>query len=136
MSDSVVEPDAPRSVVERFYRSTTAGDMADALECLAPDIVLHQAESLPYAGSHHGLAAAAAVAGQIAEVLDLAGMVVDDIVADGEHVVGLVRLPLRSDPSREMRLSEHSWVRNGKIAEVRAFYWDTAALLDRASDPQ
>ena len=42
-------------VVERFEHAFVRGDMDEVLTLLAPDVVVHEASSLPYPGDHRGI---------------------------------------------------------------------------------
>ncbi len=42
------------ALVQSGYAAAAAGDMAAVMALLAPDIVWHEAETLPYGGVHHG----------------------------------------------------------------------------------
>jgi ketosteroid isomerase-like protein len=122
------------NVVERFEDAFVRGDMDEILSLLSPDIVVHEAPSLPYPGDHQGhdgflrLADAFNSVWEIVSDLDLTFM-----DAGEAHVVVLVAFDVvtRSTgvPLR-LRLVEVYTVRDGRIADLDVYYRDTAAIVE------
>jgi uncharacterized protein len=122
------------NVVERFEDAFVRGDMEEVLSLLSPDIVVHEAPSLPYPGDHQGydgflrLADAFNSVWEIVSDLDLTFM-----DAGEAHVVVRVAFDVvtRSTgvPLR-LRLVEVYTVRDGRIADLDVYYRDTAAIVE------
>ena len=121
-----------KRVIEGIYDAAKKGDMAGILADFHPDMVLHEAASLPWGGTYKGVPAVVEGLSAVFAHYDLAGLVVERVFADGEWGASLIRLPRKDDPSIEMTMSEHYHVRDGKVVEAWPFYWDTAAVLETA----
>jgi uncharacterized protein len=99
----------------------------------APDVVLHQADALPYGGTWRGHAGlerffvAMSAAWESFEMLDQEFHPAGDVVV----VRTEVRATARST-GRELEFPILQTVRviEGRITEVWPFYWDTAAIAD------
>lgn len=116
--------------VQNIYDAFARGDAETAASFFSSNIVLHEPESLPYGGTYIGLEEIAGAVGEIAQRLDLSGLHVEKLIGDSETVVALVRGTWRGDNGRnvEVRLSEWFTFADGKVVELRAFYWDSGAL--------
>ncbi|MEV6881390.1 nuclear transport factor 2 family protein [Streptomyces sp. NPDC051135] len=99
----------------------------------SPDVELHQADALPYGGTwrgHEGIRRFFLVMGEVWESFD---MVEQKFLATGETAVVLTRIRARARATgRELGfpLLQAITVRDGRITEVRPFYWDTQAIAD------
>ncbi|MEV3924935.1 nuclear transport factor 2 family protein [Actinomadura coerulea] len=105
---------------------------------LAPDVVIHQAPSLPYGGAWRGhdgferFMAAMSEAWRSLEFLDRRQWVDGDTVVISNHG----RLTARATGrSIETTVLQRITVRDGLIAELWPFYWDTAAVSDALTRP-
>ncbi|MFC9297262.1 nuclear transport factor 2 family protein [Streptomyces sp. NPDC057011] len=131
----------------RFYAAETAYVAAggpgraafdDIAACLDPQVVLHQAPGLPYAGDWRGpegierFMAVMGEAWRSIEFLDQHRMI------DGPDVVvtSRVRFVARATGrSLETRIVQLMTVRDGKITEIRPFYWDPPAVAAALQGP-
>ncbi|WP_433292596.1 nuclear transport factor 2 family protein [Pseudonocardia sp. CA-142604] len=99
----------------------------------APDVVLHQAEALPYGGTwrgHEGIERFFVAMSRTWEVFE---MLQQDYLAVGVPIVVLTQVKARARATgRELRfpILQTIAVRAGRITEIRPFYWDTAAIAD------
>lgn len=98
----------------------------------AADVVLHQAEGLPYGGTwrgHEGMARFFHAMSQTWESFDMADQ---EILATGATAVVLTQVRARARATgRELAFPvlQTISIAEGRIAEVRPFYWDTAAIV-------
>ncbi|PDP84570.1 ketosteroid isomerase [Glycomyces fuscus] len=112
---------------------TGGGDFAPLAEYFAADVVLYQAEGLPYGGTwrgHHGTERFFAAMGHTWESFD---MVERRFLARRGTLVVLTRIRARSRRTRRetgFPLLQTITVEDRRITEVRPFYWDTAAIMD------
>jgi ketosteroid isomerase-like protein len=128
MTSTVVENGR---VVEGLYAAVRDGAISAVVALLDPDVVLHEAPSLPFGGVHKGVEAVVAVFGQVGAVFDVGNVAVEQIFADADRVVALIELPIRAATDsgiRSMPIAECFRLRAGKIVEIRPFYWNAAAL--------
>lgn len=104
----------------------------------APDVELHQADALPYGGTwrgHIGMAQFFLAMGQVWESFD---MVAQEFLATGETAVVLTQVRARARTTgRELSfpILQTLTVKDGRITEVRPFYWDTQAVADACTAP-
>jgi ketosteroid isomerase-like protein len=120
-----------------------AGGPGEAsFELLAPyfasDVVLHQAETLPYGGTwrgHDGMEQFFLAMSQAWESFEL----VDQkfLTTEGTAVVLTQVHACARATGRELDFPILQTVeaRNGRITEIRPFYWDTAAIADACTEP-
>lgn len=104
----------------------------------APDVELHQADALPYGGTwrgHSGMARFFLVMGEVWESFD---MVEQEFLATGETAVVLTQVRARARATgRELRfpILQAITVKDGRITEIRPFYWDTRAIAHACAVP-
>ncbi|WP_405621293.1 nuclear transport factor 2 family protein [Streptomyces sp. NBC_01511] len=97
----------------------------------APDVVLWQADALPYGGIWRGHAGMERFFLAMAGVWDSFDLVEQRFLATGETSVVHTDIHARARATgRELRfpILQTITVTDGRIAEVRPFYWDTAAV--------
>jgi ketosteroid isomerase-like protein len=98
----------------------------------APDVVLHQADTLPYGGiwrGHHGMEQFFLAMSRTWEAFE---MVDQEFLSTSETAVVLTKVHARSRATgRELDFPILQTIRvvDRRIAEVRPFYWDTAAIV-------
>ncbi|MFD8705570.1 nuclear transport factor 2 family protein [Kitasatospora sp. NPDC059648] len=126
--------------LERFYAAEAAyveaggpgaASFDEVAACLAPDVTLHQAPGLPYSGvwqGPEGIERFLAVMGEAWRTMEFLDQ---RCFVDGQDVVvtNHVRFVARAT-GRELhtRIVQEMTVRDGRIAEIRPFYWDPAAV--------
>ncbi|GJF25821.1 nuclear transport factor 2 family protein [Streptomyces sp. HO565] len=104
----------------------------------APDVELHQADAVPYGGvwrGHEGMTQFFLLMGEVWESFH---MVEQQFLATGETAVVLTQIRARARASgRELGfpILQAITVKNGRITEVRPFYWDTRAIADACAVP-
>ncbi|WET78038.1 nuclear transport factor 2 family protein [Amycolatopsis sp. QT-25] len=97
----------------------------------SPDVVLHQADALPYGGiwrGHEGLERFFAIMSDTWEIFD---MMEQSFLSETSPLVVLTRVHVRARATgRELNspILQTITVEDGRVTEVRPFYWDTAAI--------
>lgn len=130
------------SVLEKFYAAEAAyvaagglgaASYAEVAVYLDPEVVLHQAPGLPFTGTgtwrgHEGMERFLATFSATWESMEF---LEQDHVVEGDTAVvrSLVRFRSRAT-GRAVEALIVQWitVRDGRIVEVRPFYWDPAAV--------
>jgi ketosteroid isomerase-like protein len=115
-----------------FMRSEPA-DPSLLLAAFDPDVVVHEAASLPYAGDWRGLDGVAALITRMGEIWSDMG--VEDLHAlrDGDVVHLWCRLRLTSRATGRQIVqpfAEMLRFRDGRLLEGYPFYFDTAEILE------
>ena len=129
-------------IVRSVYQAFTSGDpgLIDGTvrELFADDVVVHEAESLPWGGRYDGLDTVAAMTQGLADPaapIDAANLSVDELIVDESgapgtaHVVAAVSFPWRGATTIPMRALEWFTIRDGKVSEIQVFLWDTGAAV-------
>ncbi|MGH4031788.1 nuclear transport factor 2 family protein [Actinomycetota bacterium Odt1-20B] len=97
----------------------------------APDVVLHQAEALPYGGTWRGHAGMERFFLAMGETWERFDMVAQQFLATGATAVVRTQIQARSRATgRELGfpILQTLHIRDDRISEVHPFYWDTAAI--------
>jgi uncharacterized protein len=121
------------ATVRRMEDLSQAGDLEGAIALMHPDVVIHEPESMPYGGTHHGRQGAVAMGGMLAEMFEPTGdMQAEYYDAGDDLVIVHLRQPGRSVKTGQQcntDMIELHTVLSGMIVEIRIFNWDTAAML-------
>jgi ketosteroid isomerase-like protein len=119
-------------IVEGFEAAFEKGDMDTVMTYIHEDIVVHEAPSLPYPGDHYGHEGLLRMLGAFVEVWEIRSGL-DLRVLDGgpNRAVGTVQLDVVAKATGipvKLRLTEIYTMRDGKIADIEVYYWDTAEI--------
>ena len=124
--------DRTRSVVQQFYDYSLRADLEGVAKILHPDIVNYEAASLPYGGTHTGRAEVLQLLAQLYSMIDLDTVVVGDVLVNSERAAAFLEVPFGDSASSEtVSVIETFVIRDGLIAEIKPYYFDTAALAAR-----
>ncbi len=123
--------------VRRLFRAVEERDLAGVLEVYDPEIVIHEANSLPYGGDHHGHDGAKRHAyGYLRAWNDLQSpqeKKLDATFVDaGDHVVVHFRQRAHAVEGKNIDLPVVGVyeVRGGRVVESRMFNFDTVEISD------
>lgn len=129
MSNDVSTTEETRRVLSAFYSAGERGDFAALMQCMDENIVIHEPPFLPYGGTYTGIAdfQQKIVAG-LAPYGDLTKITVRRLVVEGERGFCVVEIPQLAGGG-SFQLVEESRVRNGKMVEMRIYYFDAGSML-------
>ncbi|WP_232662754.1 nuclear transport factor 2 family protein [Pseudonocardia sp. TRM90224] len=102
----------------------------------APDVVLHQADSLPYGGIWRGHDGLERFFLAMSRTWGAFEMVEQEFLSHFSPLVVLTQVRARARATgRELQfpILQTITVENGRISEIRPFYWDVAAIADACS---
>lgn len=122
-----------KSIVAAFFSAAAANDQAAMAAILDPEVVVTEAESLPFGGRHVGLAAFQALVRRVFLLWRDTRVEVDRLIGDGEYVVVLATMHARSKADGAplcMPIAEVWRLENGRVKEIRPFYFDTRKFVD------
>jgi uncharacterized protein len=121
-------------LLHTFAKEVAAGNRDGLRGILHPDVVVHEAPTLPYGGDHHGLEAFIQLFETVQSTWEFTEAFQyvyydsepDTVILQVEvdAIAAVTRKPLR------LRLAEIFTIRGGKIVELDVYYWDTAAMLE------
>jgi uncharacterized protein len=119
-----------KDLVREIYAIGDSGDLDKLKPLMDDNYVLTQADGHPVPGTWRGKDADAAEA-RVFAACGTPGITVREIVADGPNrVIGLVDAhgtDVHGQPWT-MPVAECFWVENGKVTDIRPFYWDLVRL--------
>jgi ketosteroid isomerase-like protein len=128
------------SVLEGMYAAEAeyfaTGDFAPLQQFFAPDFVLHQAEGLPYGGVWRGHEGLRRFFAAMSDTWEVFGFAEQAFLATTSPLVVLTNVHARARATgRELAfpILQTITVADGRITEVRPFYWDTAAIAAACS---
>lgn len=112
-----------RRIVQALYDAAIGGDVATVLALLDENVICHESPSLPYGKVYRGHDGIKALFQPLTQYLAVEKISVEHLIADGDRVVALIRLPVRATGA-ETLVSEHHLIRGGKIVEQRIFFFE------------
>jgi len=104
----------------------------------APEVVLHQAEALPYGGTWRGHQDMQRFMVAMSEAWESFEMVEQTFLAVENPIVVLTQVHARARATGQQLdfpILQTVAVDGGRITDVRPFYWDTAAIADACTVP-
>jgi ketosteroid isomerase-like protein len=116
-----------KQIIQDAYDAMAAGDVNGFLGALDTEIEVREPDALPYGGLYRGLGELMGMFAKAAPVLDSSRMVVEELTAEHDRVVAVLRIPLR-DGSAETLISEHWRLRDGKAVELQVFWFDPSLV--------
>ena len=134
----MIDPDAAKAAVHRFYDAeagymlSATRDFAPVAETLSENVLLCEPASLPYGGEYRGRTGferwlrAFADSWSSIEVRDVELFAVDEIIFSRSHVYAKARA---TGAPADWPLLQYFRLDGGRVAELRPFHWDTAAML-------
>ena len=125
--------DTALALVRRLYEDARVGDWEAVASSMSDDLVIHEAPALPYGGEWRGRHALRDLYTAVVGLWDAPVIEQDALTSDGDGNVGaVVRLTTTSRHSGERvthRIAEVNRVEQGKVVEMRIFYFDEALVL-------
>jgi ketosteroid isomerase-like protein len=119
--------DSARDIVDGAYKAILSGDFPGFLSVFDEGVVVSEPACLPYGGRFSGLGEVKGMLMKAGPYLDAGKTVVEDIVADGDRVVAMLRIPLR-DGSAEALIAEYWKFRDGKAVELTVLHSDPTII--------
>ncbi|PKO49447.1 MAG: nuclear transport factor 2 family protein [Betaproteobacteria bacterium HGW-Betaproteobacteria-4] len=126
---NLLESQASKQTVLDMYCAASNGDFAKALSFMSDDIAIVEPPYLPYGGTYRGKAEFLQLLEKIEEHLVLATTKMESIVAEGDTVFVCLEIGDRKT-GKLLQLVERSIVHDGKIVEIKLFYFDAGAMIE------
>jgi hypothetical protein len=118
-----------RATVESMYAAVTSGDIEGFLSHLADDIVIDEPLYLPYGKVYRGKREFLELFPKLNQYVDASQIKVHYLIADGDRVAACLGLP-DVNTGKAVHLLEQSTLRDGKVAEIKLFYYDAGTMMD------
>jgi ketosteroid isomerase-like protein len=115
--------------VRGLYQAAMSDALPALLALLDDDVVVNEPAFLPYGGIYRGKDGFGKLLEKIAKTYDMTAIKFDDLMADGNQVFGILRMPdLRT--GGDVLLAERSTIRDGRIVDMTIFFHDAQSLID------
>ena len=123
---------ASKEIVQAMFDIMAGGDIEQMKSFLHPDVIVTEAESLPYSGTYRGPDAYVQLVHTVMETWDDLELSVRAMLEEGDIVVVLSEMSGKSKGGTAftMPMTEVFHVTAGKIREVRPYYFDTHKLAE------
>lgn len=116
------------AVIEALYAATGVGDFDTAETHLTDDFFITEADTLPFAGVYRGKGALRELYGKVTGMVDLAALDIVQHTVGGDHAVTILSLRFADPALAPAQLCELFVFRNGKICEIKPYYFDPATV--------
>ena len=123
-----------KTLVEELYAAVSNNQIQGLLDVLDPNLVVYEPTYLPYGGRTEGLNNFVELYSEIIKYIDIPGLTLDEVIAEGENVVGLVRANCALG-GPEVRIAEHFTVRDGKVVEITLYFHEIGRLIEHLNMP-
>ncbi len=110
------------------YEAIKAKDLDAFLSRCTEDIRVVEADSMPVGGEYCGHDQVRALLAGMLEVFDTSRMHPVRLVANAEYVTAMLVFHIPPPVDYEVRITEWWTIRDGLVAELLPFYWDTQEL--------
>ncbi|MFQ3595592.1 MAG: nuclear transport factor 2 family protein [Sphingomonadaceae bacterium] len=123
------------ATARRLYEAAGRGDWEAAERELHDDLVIHEAESLPYAGAYRGKDALRRLVGMVLGHWPNAGLERLGMAAGDGRVVVFFRMRIDAPAGPLVHeIVEVNEFRDGKVAVIKPFYWDAGFMAKLAHE--
>ncbi len=117
------------AVIEALYAATGVGDFDAAELHLTDDFFITEADTLPFAGIYRGKGALRALYTRVMGMMDVASLDIVQHTVGGDHAVTILSFAFVNPALAPARLCELYRFRDGKVCEIRPYYFDPAPIL-------
>lgn len=116
-------------VVDALYAATGAGDFDAAEALLTEDFVVSEADSLPMAGVYRGKTALRDLYVRVMGMMDVAGLQRGMTTTGSNVAVCHVTFQFADASLKDAELLELFYFRDGKVCEIKPYYFDPAPVV-------
>src|SRR3954447_10113366 len=119
--------------IEALYAATGTGNWSTAESMLTEDFFVTEAGTTPFGGVYRGRKALHDLFMQVMQAAGVTGLDIQQSTAGGDTVVVLLELVLAGPPEVRVSLAELFRLRDGKVCEIKPYYFDTRPLCAAAA---
>jgi ketosteroid isomerase-like protein len=122
-----------KDIVREFMATARTGDVAALRSLFHPEFRIVEADGLPYGGTRHGVEGLLGLVHEVFSTWKDCSVQVQQLVAEDDCVIVLAEMTGvgRADPTPFcVPIAELYRIRDGRIVEIRPFYFDTKRLHD------
>lgn len=125
-----------KHIVKAFLEAAQSQDVETMRTLMDPHAKVVEAASLPYAGEYEGVDGFLRLVRRVFTTFADIDVDIQNYIAEGDHVVVLATMSGKrklDGESFEMPITEIWHVLNGRVIEIRPFYFDTQEVNRLAS---
>jgi ketosteroid isomerase-like protein len=126
MSDRIREI---QKFVEHLYELTGTGNWSEVEKFLTEDFFVTEAATLPYAGVYRGKGALKELYTKVMSMMDVADLKIHETTVGHDYAVTLLDMVFAGSPPVSAPLAEMFRFRDGKVCEIRPYYFDTTPIV-------
>jgi ketosteroid isomerase-like protein len=115
-------------LVDDLYGATGVGDFDKAEEYLTDDFFITEADTLPFAGVYKGKTALRDLFTKVMGMMDVSGLNRVQTTSGGDYAVTILSFEFVDPALEPAHLCELFRFRDGKICEIRPYYFDPAPI--------
>jgi len=122
-----------QEIIQVIFEAAAEEDWETIKSLVHDDIQVFEADSLPYAGVFKGPDQFIELIQQVFSTWEDVEHTINHVVASGEHVVMLANMAGRAKKTGRtfsVPMAEVWRLKDGKVAEIRPFYFDTKVMHD------
>ncbi len=128
MNAAATQTAESKCIVEEMYAAGARNDFEGVMKCMDKDVVVIEPPYLPYGGTYKGIGEFQRLLGIITAYADLSTVRLQYAVAEGDRVMAVLNI-LDKGTGKDLHLAEQSTVRNGKVVEMKIFYFDAGSMI-------
>lgn len=115
--------------VDKLYAATGVGDFDTAETMLTDDFFITEADPLPMAGVYRGRRALRDLYGKVMGMMDVAALNRIQTTTGGDYAVCILSFEFVDPSLAPAQLCELFHFRDGKVCEIRPYYFDPAPII-------
>ncbi|WP_239806233.1 nuclear transport factor 2 family protein [Croceicoccus hydrothermalis] len=119
-------------LVSDLFAATGSGDWDRAESMLTDDLVIYEADCVPMAGEYRGKTALRELYNDVFTSLDIAELEQLGQTVGGDYVINIARMHFAQPGLKPAELCERFTIRDGKVSEIKPYYFDPTALTAAA----
>lgn len=121
--------EAVLQLIDNLYAATGVGDFDKAEEYLTDDFFITEADMLPFAGVYRGRTALRELFTKVMGMMDVSGLNVVQTTCGGDYAVTILSFEFVDPSLAPAHLCELFRFRDGKVCEIRPYYFDPTSIL-------
>jgi SnoaL-like domain len=116
-------------IIEGLYAATGVGDFDTAETFLTDDFFITEADTLPFAGVYRGKTALRELYTNVMGMMDVAGLEITQHVTGADFAVTILQFTFADPLLPPALLCELYRFRDGKVCEIKPYYFDPAPII-------
>lgn len=116
-------------IVDDLYAATGVGNFDAAEALLTDDFFVTEADCLPMAGVYSGKTALRDLFTRVMGMMDVAGLARGETTTGGDYAVCHVTFQFQDPSLKPAELLELFRFRDGKVCEIKPYYFDPAPII-------